>query len=92
MAAPTGSSRRRAQKKNRLKNLRADVNLFFSYSTCPKQNAIWASFCTSPDIIPERALSFKSIKDNFVVFVFIGIDGAHPPPGDKGAATVALSP
>ena len=53
---------------------------------------MWAYFYTSPDIIPERALSFRSVNDNFVVFVFIGIDGAHPPPGDNGAATVALSP
>ncbi len=53
---------------------------------------MWASFCTSPTYTPARARIVMSCKEALLRFLLpAGILGAHPPPGVKGAATVALN-
>ena len=51
-----------------------------------------AYFWTSPVMTPPLALSFRSLNVSLRVLVLAGIEGAQPPPGDRGAATDALIP
>lgn len=69
-------------------------NLPFSSFSFANEYAMWASFYTSPACTPAQALkvmSYKELTPEAEKCGF-GIEGAHPPPGVNGAATVAFMP